>query len=252
MPGEMISTRLRRVLNRSGFDVVRHPQWNSVPWALQNLLPRLGVDCVLDVGGHYGEFGDLLRRSGFSGRIVSFEPVPASFERLRGRADADPLWTAYPWALGEEEGELPLHVTEGDVFASFLEPDPDSGGAYAADLRVRETRTVPVRRLDSVLEELEADLSDTGIFLKSDTQGYDFEVLEGLGEKRERVAGIQVELAVQPLYHGMRGFGESLEALGQMGFELYCLSPVTHDDDLRVIEYDCVMRRLPGSQSSEG
>jgi len=244
MPGEMISTRLRRALNRSGFDVVRHPQWNSVPWALQNLLPRLGVECVLDVG-------ELLRRSGYSGRIISFEPVPASFERLIEQAEADPLWTAHPWALGAEEGELPLHVTEGDVFASFLDPDTEAGGPYAADLRVRETCTVPVRRLDSVLDELAGDLPRSEFFLKTDTQEFDFEALEGLGERRERVEGLQVELAVQPLYHGMRGFGESLEALGEMGFELYCLSPVTHDEDLRVIEYDCVMRRLPGGRHSD-
>jgi hypothetical protein len=76
-------------------------------------------------------------------------------------------------------------------------------------------------------------------------------VLEGLGEQWERVAGLQVELAVQPLHPGLPGFRESLEALGEMGFDLYCLSPVTHVEDLRVIEYDCVMRRFPGSRLSE-
>jgi FkbM family methyltransferase len=240
--------RLRQLVNRAGFDVVRHPHWNSVPWALRHLLPQLGIDCVLDVGGHYGEYGRMLREIGYSGYIVSFEPVPESFARLQAHAAKDERWTAHPWALGVEEGTLPLNVTDGDVFSSFLEPDAAAGGVYSSALEIRERRQVPVRRLDSVLDEVTSSLRNPSLFLKSDTQGYDFQVIQGAGDAAARLKGLQVELALQPLYLGMRGFNESLQALGDAGFELFCLSPVTHDASMRVIEYDCVMRRVAASR----
>ena len=43
------------------------------------LLPFLAVDCVFDVGAHVGEYSTSLRRAGYSGDIVSFEPVSGSF-----------------------------------------------------------------------------------------------------------------------------------------------------------------------------
>jgi FkbM family methyltransferase len=235
--------RLRQAVNRAGFDLVRYPQWNSVPWALQHLLPQLEVDCVLDVGGHYGEYGRMLREIGYTGHIVSFEPVPESFQKLQAQAAGDPRWTAHPWALGAAEGTLSLNVMDGDVFSSFLEPDAEAAGAYASALKVRQTRDVPVRRLDAVLDEVTSHVRNPSLFLKSDTQGYDFHVIEGAGEAGGRLKGLQVELALQPLYRGMRGFNESLQALGEAGFDIFCLSPVTHDESMRVIEYDCIMRR---------
>jgi len=44
---------------------------------LQALFARLKIDCVIDVGAHLGQFGRLVRRLGYEGTIISFEPVLA-------------------------------------------------------------------------------------------------------------------------------------------------------------------------------
>lgn len=56
---------MRRALRMAGYDVLRFdPGGLTVREHLAALLPRLGVDCVLDVGAHRGEFGRLLRTAG--------------------------------------------------------------------------------------------------------------------------------------------------------------------------------------------
>ncbi|HEU0079370.1 MAG TPA: FkbM family methyltransferase, partial [Longimicrobiaceae bacterium] len=232
-----------RLVRQMGVDVVAYPRWNTTPWALKTLLPQLGVDCVLDVGGHFGEFGALLREIGYRGEIVSFEPLPESFARLRERCAADPKWRALPIAVGAEEGELPINVTAGTEFASFLVPDAGAWEEYRDAMRVERTEVVPVRRLDAVLDEVLAGADGRRLFLKSDTQGYDLHVMEGAGERIRDMLGVQAELPVKPLYHGMPGLAEALSYLEGKGFELFGLYPVNHDGDGRVIEFDCVMRR---------
>src|SRR4051812_49758697 len=49
---------------------------------LAELLTRYAVNVVLDVGANVGQYGQLLRRVGYTGHIVSFEPVPACFAEL--------------------------------------------------------------------------------------------------------------------------------------------------------------------------
>jgi FkbM family methyltransferase len=236
----------RSAVNRSGYDVVSYPRWNTAPWALSHLLPQLGVSCVLDVGGHHGEYGLMLREVGYRGHIVSFEPTPSSFALLSEKCAADPKWSAHNFALGSEEGTLPINVTAAQDFVSFLQPDPERNPDFAAALAVTEVREVPVKRLRDVLDQVVAHVPRPVLFLKSDTQGFDFQVLDGLGPRIGELRGVQVELALQPLYQGMQGFQQSLAALAGYGFELYCLSPVSHDSAFRVVEYDCITRRAAG------
>ena len=83
------------------------------------LLPDLGVTCVLDVGAHHGEYGEMLRGIGYQGHIVSFEPVPESVSVLRRRAAHDPKWRVHSFALGEENANLPINVTASSHLCSF-------------------------------------------------------------------------------------------------------------------------------------
>ena len=60
-------------------------------WALDAVLRSREINCVIDVGGNRGHFGERLRALGYRGRIVSFEPSPSTLPvitagRGQGRA----------------------------------------------------------------------------------------------------------------------------------------------------------------------
>lgn len=81
------------------------------------------------------------------------------------------------------------------------------------------------------------------LFLKTDTQGFDMNVLRGLGARLEAVRGIQIEAGFKPIYEGMPRYGEVLNFLEQAGFALYGAYPVSRDPTHAIIEADFVFIR---------
>lgn len=224
------------MLRRAGIEVTRYPAPNTLPWQTKQVIRRLGIEGVVDVGAHEGEYVRMLRDVvGYDGPVVSFEPLPSSFHALVRDRRGDGAWTGRNVALGSEAGTLSLNLYTGTDFNSFLRQN-DYGRARFAPLLEAGTQEVPVRRLDQVLE-----MSGT-LLLKSDTQGYDLEVIEGAAGLIDRVAAITVELPLRPIYEGAPALPHMLERMTTWGFELIGLFPLSRDG-LRVVEFDGIFVR---------
>jgi FkbM family methyltransferase len=208
---------------------------------LRHVLRKYQVNCVLDVGANKGQYVRTLRRIGYRGHVVSFEPVPGVFQDLERAAARDRRWAALQVALGREDGSLTMHMVPGTCSSAF--PASEYGAHRFAQLRQSTTVDVPVRRLDGLLDEILPDgIDEPRIFLKLDTQGFDLEAFAGLGDRHKMVVAMQSEIALLQIYDGMPRMPEALAAYEGAGFEITGLFPVTHDHDTaRVIEYDCVM-----------
>lgn len=114
---------VRGILNRFGFDVIRLVNKNSGLSAhLKIVLSKLKIDCVIDVGANTGQYGELLRELGYSGSIVSFEPVKAIFQQLKANSANDPSWFCYNLALGDTSERRVMTVYQASVFLRFCVP----------------------------------------------------------------------------------------------------------------------------------
>lgn len=236
----------RRVANLFGYDLVRISKYHpSIESHLQMLFRNMSIDVVLDVGANTGGFGKMLRKGGYQGHIVSFEPVKRSYDVLNMHAKNDRLWTVLNYALGAEQSELTINVPKADDFSSFLDVTTSAKEIWSDVFTSVDKETVQVECLDDVFPGIEEDLAGChNIFLKMDTQGYDLEVLKGAREVIKRIRGLQSEISMIPIYQGMPDYIESLTLFRQKGFELTGLYPVSRNkDNLLVVEMDCVMRR---------
>lgn len=227
----------RDAARRLGVEITRSPAPNTLPWQLRQIIRLRQVDGVIDVGGHWGEFAALARRV-FPGPIVSFEPHAESFDRMADTMGGDPLWTGSRIAIGRERGTLELNVFPSTDLNSFRSPNElfDDRFEIAAPDRTEE---VPVRRLDDVVE-LTGEL-----ILKSDTQGFDIDVVRGATGILDRVTAIVIEVSVRNIYDDTPGMSAQFDELSSLGYELVGLFPLLRDRDrLRVIEFDGVFVRV--------
>jgi len=244
---------VKRLLARTGFQLSRTSAVLTLDLHLLRIFTVLAINCVLDVGAHEGEFGKELRRIGYRGHIVSFEPVTGNFEGLSQAASGDPCWPVFPFALGERNGHADINVFAGSTFHSLLAPNEFGRESLGEKLAIEGIERIEIRRLDGVLESCLEGIPTPRLYPKMDTQGYDLAVVEGAGAALGRVLALQTEVALQPIYQDMRTtLCNTVPELQERGFGVTGLFPVTRDmtDGLRLIELDCVMIRSragPGS-----
>jgi FkbM family methyltransferase len=209
---------------------------------LAALLETYEADCVLDVGAHVGEFASTLRQAGYSGPIVSFEPVNDYFKRLEAAAARDAKWWVYRAALGRDTGDRPMNVMDG-TGSSFLSPNRYAMRCWPEWHSVHVEK-VPMRRLSDMMEMFFASISVSRPFLKLDTQGYDLEVFQGAGDRIHDLVGLQCELSLIPLYEGMPTIEDALGVFRAAGFDVTGFFPVAVENaTARLLEVDCVMIR---------
>ena len=217
--------------------------------AVYRAASRARVKLALDVGGHCGEFGMSLRRAGYAGPIVSFEPNPAAARALGSCAARDGAWRVCETALGRVRSEGWLNRPVTTQFASLHPTLPYGHERWGNQVKVQDVVPVSVRRLDEVFESIVPPGSDPTcpgpLLLKVDTQGSDLDVLEGAGRILGEVAVLVIELSLIPMYEGAPNFVEALQYAEKAGFALAAVVPVTHDTASGVpIELDgCFVRR---------
>jgi FkbM family methyltransferase len=241
---------------RIGLEII--PSWRltnrELALHLQEVFDVYGVDAVLDVGANEGQFQSLLRADvGFTGRIVSFEPVAELGKKLNADALNDEAWTIHTCALGSFDGEQPLNVTHALVMSSFLQPRVEAPHPRIAELSVVvRQENVSVRRLDTLWPQLWNGREPRRPFLKIDTQGWDLEVLEGATGVLASVPALLTELSVLPIYTDQPGYRVMLDRIQALGFALSGIFPVVRDRGCRLIEMDCVFvnERLASEEAS--
>jgi hypothetical protein len=203
-------------MSARGWIAVPEARLEQVPHErhLRQVLAAYRIDCVLDVGAGLGQFRDLLRNGvGYTGSILSFEPVREHFNAMERRAGLDEAWRVFPTALGSET-------------------------------RLVGSEPRRVCRLDDVFLEATTGLRCRRVFLRLGAPGCDLEVLQGAGQVLQAVSAIQAGLSpgscasqAEPDYL------TCMRSLNELGYEVSGMFPLRHDYALRASEMDCVMVR---------
>lgn len=187
--------------------------------ALRRFLAGFAVDCVWDVGANRGQYATMLRKdAGFRGTILSFEPNPDVFAHLARRAAGDAGWHVFNMALSDADGTAGFNIMAADQFSSLEKPSAGQDAIFAGRNRVTRTVETACRRIDTLLPELAAAHGFSRPFLKMDTQGHDLSVCTGAGDALARMAGVQTELGVRPIYDGGTTYRAMIDWLADRDF----------------------------------
>lgn len=238
--------RIRLGLRRLGVDVDRYPSSDPM-FSVVRLLTHFGIDCVIDVGANSGGFASAIRSLGYSGRIVSLEPLSGTFELLAARAAKDPDWEAVRVAAGDKDRQININIAGNAGASSSVLAMLDTHAEAAPESRYVGTETVPQRRLDGLLPEMGVG-SARPAFLKLDVQGYESAVLDGAVELfgAGAITGLQMELSLVPLYAGAMTYKEGLDRAERLGLSLMGLIPGFSDQRSgRLLQFDAVFFAAP-------
>jgi FkbM family methyltransferase len=207
--------------------------------ALMRKLLQPG-DVFLDVGAHVGVMGLVARQLvGSSGRVIAVEPQPYNCERILRNWNLNGFnnLTLHVAAAGAAETviSLPQQSPTDKSRLSLALPMPD-----ATDLNF----LVPLVTLGSVITRAAVDRVR---LLKIDVEGYELEVLRGLGEAAGRIENIVLEVLDEPTQNGSGGVNEIHDWCTKAEFELLTVTGQPWDGQLPVPEANLWARRRTGN-----
>jgi FkbM family methyltransferase len=234
---------LHRLVRRAANSIGRRlGDPDAVAAQMAALLRHFEIDVVLDVGANAGQYGLSLRKGGYTGRIVSFEPLEAAHARLSDRATRDSAWIVHPRsAVGSSSGQIEINVA-GNSVSSSVRPMLAAHSEAAPESQFVATERVDLITLDSVYGQYCPPPSRA--LLKIDTQGFEKEVLDGAVQASRSLRAVQLELSLVPLYEGQHLWDYFMERLRQEGFGLWAFLPGFADPRTgQTLQVDAVFAR---------
>ncbi|SDM19821.1 methyltransferase, FkbM family [Methylobacterium phyllostachyos] len=227
--------RVKNLFRRLGYDLYRRRP------NIYDFLRAREVDLFLDVGANSGQTGLRLRQLGYEGKIVSFEPVGDAFRHLKGHSEQDANWQAHNFALGDVRRTSSINVSENSVFTSLLAQTPEAQ-RYDTAAIVAHKETINIERLDDIYEPY----SDSRVFLKIVTQGYERRVLAGAQRSLQKIVGVELILPLVQIYEDNWSIAEAFSHMEDLGFTLAQIDSEIYgkSDPTCLLEAYCIFRRI--------
>jgi FkbM family methyltransferase len=176
-------------------------------WPKYNIKPS----GVLHIGGNVGEEAPVYLELGVE-RQVWYEPNPDMFVKLENNISNNPNAVAHNLCVGDENKNIVLHLSNNAGQSSsvlelgtHLDAHPEVH--YVNDI------VVPMIRLDSFYQSLVGTN-----FLNVDVQGFELNVLKGMGHLLNDIKWAYLEVNKAPLYIGCALVEEIDEYLSGFGF----------------------------------
>lgn len=137
---------------------------------------------AIDIGANRGDISESLLKAGY--QVYAFEPYTPVFEQLCQRLQQNSDFQAYNIAIGSHDTTMDFHIcsdqSEAGIFQNPSLYNTLFPHSMPQGLNFTETRPVQVRSLESLHQTGEIS-HDIGL-VKIDTEGYDLEVIQGMGK----------------------------------------------------------------------
>ena len=234
---------INKFLSIFGYKLLKKKKSINIEDHLAYILSQLNINLVFDVGANIGQFGLLLRKNGYKGTIISFEPCSDSFEKLKKASHNDDNWKIFKMALGDKKTQKEINIFNASDLNSFNEVSDLGKIRFDDNFKKIKTELIHLSTLNDFFEK--NNLNEKRIFLKMDTQGYDLNVFRGANKFYSSILGLMAEIPVQKIYNTNENYHETIEEYESNDFRITGIFPVSHNKkNHTVIEFDCVMVKI--------
>ena len=214
---------LKKLFLKIGYKIVNINSTERDAFKDQVKLAGNNSIIIFDVGACTGsvssQYNTLFKKT----VIYSFEPYFPSFEILKKAMSRFNNVKVFNIALSDKTGQSAFHVNKSFATNSILETHADSGKNWDNEaLNTIEEIKIDTITLDDFIDQNQIDKID---ILKLDTQGTEYQILEGASKSIEqnKIPLIYLEIITMPTYQQQKSFDEILLLLRNKGFSLYNL-----------------------------
>ncbi len=182
---------------------------------------------VFDIGANIGQSSQAYLQRFPEADIYAFEPVSASYSKLKTLSAANPRLRAFSFGMGKEPGAFPIHVNPNSKRNSLHHAYPDSS----------RMEMIQIETVAAFCRKHRIDRID---FMKIDTEGFELEVLEGCLDllRAQRVKVVYAECGTMlknACFISLPDLSRLLEPFGYELFGIYDQQP--HWENKRSLVY---------------
>ena len=212
---------LKTILERTPYRIVNCTQRRGLSLAadVHDLFNGIASPLILDIGANEGQTATHFRAQFPQAIIHSFEPIGGTFEKLREHLKGDSKTQCHQFAFGPATTQTTIYPQTNSQFNSLVPAVNTSVGKTGEAVRVT---TVDTFCLETGIESID--------LLKTDTEGYDLEVLRGatqlLGKKRIHLILSEAGIRSGDVRH--TPLAQLLTFLQSFGYRLFGLYDLPH------------------------
>lgn len=233
---------VKKVFNNFHLEIDKLAPRSNPDLQLVCALKKFNIDLVLDIGANEGQFASEIRNFGYQGKILSFEPLLSAHSKILSLSNRDSLWEVYQrCAIGDYDGDVEINVSNYSVSSSILKVSQLHLNAEPRSQTIGKEK-VNIFRIDSIVSPyLEFSKNP---FLKIDTQGFEWQVLDGCEHSLSYFRGVLCEVSLLPLYESQHLWKELLKRIENNGFSVWAIQPGFTDPlDGRTLQLNVIFFR---------
>lgn len=231
---------VRSGANRLGFDIIR---FHQSPSRTLLGLSHMNIDSVIDIGANQGQFARMISHTLPNVEIHCFEPLADPFGELSAWAETQQGRVhCYQLALGDQEGEMEMHLHENHVASSSLLATTDTCHRLYPQTRAEHLTRIQMSTLDAAMEA-KLDSMPRDILLKLDVQGFEDRVLRGGQHVLSQCHVVMLEVSLDTLYEQQADFGDLVALLDHNGFRYAGNVDQIYAEDGHVVFLDAIFLR---------
>ena len=213
-----MKTLVEKILSKIGIQIRRYPDFDLV--RRMKIVNQYHINTLIDIGANAGQYAVNMRKIGYCGKIISFEPLKSAFAELKKNSSKDNNWIVNNYALGNENAESRINFGSNSFFSSILNMLPTVIKS-APEAVFTSQEEIEIKKIDTVFNSF--CTKKDSVMIKIDTQGYEKNVLEGATESLKNIKIIQIEMSLVRLYENEMLFLEVINYLYDKGFQLFSL-----------------------------
>jgi len=208
---------VKHAVERLGYDIVKRttPPYKPGRSSLEDMSRFVTSETpvIFDVGANVGQTIERFRGRFAESTIHAFEPSPETFETLKERTAGIERLHLTNAGMGAHAESKTFVVNRISQMSSFLELGPEAFGATTSEI------AATLDTIDEYCDRVGVDHID---IFKTDTQGYELEVLRGAGKmlERKKIRLVYVEMIFSDMYHGLPGMDEVFKFLFDRGLRI--------------------------------